>query len=608
MSVYKVAIVGLGPKGLFALERLLSNLYLRPGPQKMEIHLFEQSGNFGAGYIYDPLQPEYLLMNYANRNINVWSGEITIKLPIQTDSFSEWLAKRNDSSIAIVNDAFAPRAMVGQYLMECFQLLVAMGRSLCPIVTHKAKVIDTVSIAKKTCLFFQKKTAADRMHLEVDELLITTGHCSWKGALKRTRIAREHCTGQPIHIPFVYPLKSTVSAISNDAVVGIKGMGLTFIDTVLALTEGRGGYFTPGDFGTLVYHPSHQEPREIIPFSRSGLPMVPRASLEGKEYYHPVYFTYDKVIGQVSGHNKPSFKEHILPLYQLETTFRYYKVLFENFGRTLYPLDNADALLQQIEQFHQAFTEEPRFNFANLFHPLDLNNPSKKLAPLNYFKYVLGQADMGSKKSAFMAAAMTWGQIADTFNRIYSFGRMTPASYTEFEQKYRSQLNRISYGPPLKQMRKMIALAESGILNLSYSAGPSVEKVDQGWIFKIPNKPAITVDAFIDARMPTNSSLEDWSELLESMRQRGEVREFIMSDGQNSYSSSCPEMAPNGNVIIKNGSTNPRISLYGTLTEGITFDNDSLSRTRNNMASHWATGVMNRFGKLELKAKKMKKA
>jgi hypothetical protein len=44
--------------------------------------------------------------------------------------------------------------------------------------------------------------------------------------------------------------------------------------------------------------------------------------------------------------------------------------------------------------------------------------------------------------------------------------------------------------------------------------------------------------------------------------------------------------------------------MYGTPTEGVTFDNDTLSRKRNNFASHWAQDIAALLLKKEQKNRK----
>ena len=71
----RVAIVGLGPKGLFALERLLDHAH-RAGPRtRLEVDLFEPHPAPGAGPVYDPGQPGYLRMNFAADDVDMWWPE-----------------------------------------------------------------------------------------------------------------------------------------------------------------------------------------------------------------------------------------------------------------------------------------------------------------------------------------------------------------------------------------------------------------------------------------------------------------------------------------------------------------------------------------------------
>ena len=62
---HSIAIVGLGPKGLYCLERLLAEVKANPLRGELKIHLFNRSSYFGASPIYDPEQPEYILVNVS---------------------------------------------------------------------------------------------------------------------------------------------------------------------------------------------------------------------------------------------------------------------------------------------------------------------------------------------------------------------------------------------------------------------------------------------------------------------------------------------------------------------------------------------------------------
>ena len=68
----RVAIAGLGPKGLFALERLLDHARDLDPAARLEIDVFEPHPRPGAGPVYDPDQPAYLRMNFAADQLDMW--------------------------------------------------------------------------------------------------------------------------------------------------------------------------------------------------------------------------------------------------------------------------------------------------------------------------------------------------------------------------------------------------------------------------------------------------------------------------------------------------------------------------------------------------------
>ena len=98
-STFNVGIIGLGPKGLYALERLLAQIKSKNIQVPIAIHIYNQNPFFGAGNVYRNDQASYLIMNYANKNIDIWSRELPEAIVKETPNFSEWLAKKTGTSI-----------------------------------------------------------------------------------------------------------------------------------------------------------------------------------------------------------------------------------------------------------------------------------------------------------------------------------------------------------------------------------------------------------------------------------------------------------------------------------------------------------------------------
>ena len=106
----------------------------------------------------------------------------------------------------------------------------------------------------------------------------TTTRCSWRSATRpapATGRARAWPHAAPL-IPAVFPIARLAAAhVAPGATVAVRGFALTFLDAALALTEGRGGGFAPADHPyRLRYAPSPDDAGVIVPFSRTGRPML----------------------------------------------------------------------------------------------------------------------------------------------------------------------------------------------------------------------------------------------------------------------------------------------------------------------------------------------
>ena len=53
-SPFEIALVGCGPNGTYALERLC--VLAKRSAKPMKIHVFERTGDFGAGWVHSPHQ------------------------------------------------------------------------------------------------------------------------------------------------------------------------------------------------------------------------------------------------------------------------------------------------------------------------------------------------------------------------------------------------------------------------------------------------------------------------------------------------------------------------------------------------------------------------
>ena len=248
----RVAIVGAGPKGVFAAERLLAHL----GGAPAQVTLLDPQPP-GSGAAYHPVQPGWLRLNVASSLVDAgWrtgprpsSGWLT--------TLDQW---RLDSGEPKPLDPFPARGLVGAYLAWVWDGLVRSAPAGVEL-RHRAVAVTSVTPSGHGW-----EVDGDTY----DEVLLACGHASdWPGAL------RHHWTGPERLVDRVYPVAG-LDTIRPGEAVATRGAALTFVDAALALTEGRGGRFVSGDGHRAPrYLTSGTEPRVIWPTSRTGrLPSV----------------------------------------------------------------------------------------------------------------------------------------------------------------------------------------------------------------------------------------------------------------------------------------------------------------------------------------------
>lgn len=238
----QIAIVGGGPRGLQATERLLH--HLAEAGTAAEITVFDHRP-LGHGAAYDTSQPDSWLINVTARVISSHLG-----------GFNQWRERRGESA----TDHFPPRSSVGEFFGASWRELTAHLPRGCRFRYVSQAVSDIAPAAGAAGNHWRLRTA-DGRHREFAEVLLATGHAtSWPGALPPT------IDGVPT-TP-VYPAHGLRSVASGDTVL-VRGAALSFLDATLALTVERGGSFTAGDSG-VRYVPSGEEPSRILPVSRSN--------------------------------------------------------------------------------------------------------------------------------------------------------------------------------------------------------------------------------------------------------------------------------------------------------------------------------------------------
>lgn len=571
-NAFHIGIIGLGPKGFFGFERLLAKLQSIKFTN-VEIHLFNLNNLFATGWIYDPNQPDYLKMNYPNKLISLKPPKDPSAI-IKILSFSQWQANHHNTLVEEENYQIASRADVGIYLLHYFHKLCASSAKNIKIHKHivKVKSIDEID----GDYFIQTENKQFKSP-RFSSLLVTTGHSPSISSKMSESYQKTN------KIPFIYPVKEKISSIQSNSTIACKGMGLTAIDAVLALTEGRGGEFKLNTNEEWSYKKSDKEPLKIYPFSISGIPIIPRNP-------HPLgpqqSFFFKRCIEDFDSQPKLfDFEKELLPIIQQDMMGEYYFQLFKNYDKILDLNKPYAEVKDEVRKFHHQYPLERIFKTSDLLYP-SFDDDKLNLELPTYWRMWVDE--LKKKNSPLVAAAGTWKNLSADFNKLYSGNRLTTSSKAKFIKTYFSLFNRVAYGPPVINIKKMLAIAEQGILDFSFAKNPSIDKVS-GENNLILNQNLTSFDVLIDARIPRGYGKN--SKVLFNEKKSKAIFTYNESKIKLNHADTlmCNE---HGNPLDDNGNTDTNISLYGTPTEGFLFDNDTLSRKRNDTASLWAKNVV----------------
>lgn len=378
----RVAVVGVGPRGLSIVERLVARLIAAGGRSIAEalpsqstarlpaVPVASGSGEprvtlqlidmveVGAGRIWRTDQPDWFLMNTMAGEISAFSGppDGGPDRPGAGPSFAQWW----DAIDPGVDHAavYAPRALYGRYLRHLLDTVEAALPAWVRLDRITGRVRDLRRDTDGCHLSLD-----DGTRITVDRAVLTTGHPRPELVGEQRRLAM-FATGRPglTYIRGDSAADMPLGAVAPGSRVGVLGLGLSFYDVMAALTIGRGGRFidadpdrlsaprgAPGggagtDLPGLVYRPSGREPLLLVG-CRSGMPQRARGrNQKAADYSHiPVLFTPTGIRNRY-GDGPLDFRTHILPWLLAETRLVYYLTALRRRGRG----DEMSAFVAQV--------------------------------------------------------------------------------------------------------------------------------------------------------------------------------------------------------------------------------------------------------------------
>jgi FAD-NAD(P)-binding len=605
---HSVAIVGLGPKGLYCLERLLAEFNARPLRHPLHINLFNRSAHFGASPIYDPAQPDYILVNISVGEIDLWSVEDPPVVAGRGDDFLSWYQKTYQPQTPLTGDEYLSRAVVGRYLIEGFERIMRHLPDGVTVSCHVGEVSDIRPRGRGYQPEFMPANG-QAAAIRAEKVLLATGHSRLAPGVEETRyqeFAARH-GNRALFIPFVYPVVETMRPIPAHARVAMLGVGLTFIDAVLELTEGRGGRFERATDGVLAYKRSGAEPRVVFPYSRTGLPMTPKAHDLPLSARPLTFFTHSALaeLQRRAPDGRLDFERDLWPLFELEMELHYYRVVFGG-GDARQALEacgsDAQAMRRVIDAHLRAHPEVKRFDYQAVLDPSG-GRRFESAAEFDsfvarYMEAEIARARRGHAGSGSKSAIDIWYEVRSVLGSFLQFGGLNPESHRKLIEHYYPRLKRVAFGPPIINIEKLLALQRAGLLDFSVARSPRVLTDESNGCFELRcgeiSGGVAQVEVLVDARYPATDIPRDATPLYRNLHRRGMVRAFenrAMSLDSSVYRPGAIDMTEASRFVIDEaGSGNEDIAVIGIPTEGNLLGN--LTVARDNYAGIWAAEVI----------------
>lgn len=532
----RIAIIGMGPRGLGALEALAARL--QGLDRTVEVDAFDPFPAPGAGPNFSPDESRSCLLNIPIRDIAILPPTFS-----RCGGFAEWLDRAPDP------DGFPPRAELGRYLEARHADLIASG------------LLQITCVAKRV-----ERIAPDPAgwRLKVDggwrgpygEVLLTLGQPE---VAPDDQLAawQDHAARSAGLLAQAYPARRLAEAASvwGGKVVAVRGLGLSTFDVLRVLTVEQGGAFEDGR-----YLPSGREPARILPFSLDGKPPFAKPETEALDARFMPSAAETRVFADSFA--KAAASEH-------ETAKRL--------------IDG--ALAPAVERILRAHGGDPADVGPWLATEWASPGAQETDGPIDTLRAGIALAEGSRAPTAGYAVGQVWRKWQDEIRAGYTPAR-TPADTAKALIGFDESLKRYSYGPPVASARELLALIGAGIVDPGLAVDPNIEMTGAGWTLRSKGREGDAA-VMIDAVLPSPDLPAVTATLVSDLVAQGRLT--TLTDGLGA------DTAADGGVIGKDGRVQPGLCLLGRLALGSVAAADSLHDCFGDASARWAAGVADRM-------------
>lgn len=550
-----IAVVGLGPRGMVLVERIIAIMRLR---SKMEIDLLLVDPSAAGPGLHSVDLPDYLMLNTVAGQLSFYPHPSAVKgeAPHTGPTLDQWCRGRgfrwsargeiiqNGAGREIAAGDYLPRRLLGLYLKECSEKLLSETPRNIRVQLIADRVVDADANRDGR---WGVTTSSGDLFL-VDRLFLSLGHASLSSKRHRPRphIAR------------------------SDETVALGGFGLTAMDMVAELTKGRGGAYA-WDAGRLRYIKSGHEPR-IVLYSRSGRPFCARPDWTPEDDKHrvpPIFFTRDAIDTLRKSNERLDFRRDILPLIALDMRAGYSitSTRLRDGPSAAAAITDAWLSLRGGNNIGEKIGAlEVRSGLLDLATYLDTMPIDKLDHEFEDFYKLYLQTDLqecakGLSNSPLKSALEVWRNQRDIIRYAVNGDGLTEASRAEFYQVFAPLSNRLVGGPQKERHAELLALLSAGVVTLRPPAAALRDSaiVDSSGV-------AIRPSYHVAAHINPDSDYGYGGPLLQRMYQKGYLKRINgLTEGVN--------VDGHGHPLSPDGKISSAVWIVGPAVEGASFYN-----------------------------------
>lgn len=596
-----VVFVGGGPRTVGLLERFAASASELLGGRDVHIHVVDPYPA-GGGRIWRREQSRLLWMNSMASDVTIFTDEsVDCEGPIMPGpDLATWVA---GEGAVILEEAgldlpgpmdFPARLVQAEYLAWVWERVV---RDLpATVTTHLERAVE-LTTDHRVILASGKEIQADVVVLALGYLdrLPTASEAAW---------AAQAADAGLTYIPPGYTADVDLDELWPAENVIVRGFGQAFIDLMVLLTEGRGGWYDECD-GLLTYHRSGDEPVLYVG-SRRGVPYHAKLgyTVAGTKPVPTRYLT-NAALAEF-GDGVLDFQTQIAPLIDKELAFAHYQQLFTahpertrwSWERLAEVLDAwspagvdagagdagaADAEFgaaveagdAEFGAAVEAAVPDPadRFVQADVDRPLagrffDDRERFERFLTGVIETDLLRRADPAY--SADLAVFNALLSIYSVLSQAITEGRLSDEDRVRrVETEWHGFFSFVASGPPPRRLEELLALHRAGIVRF---AGPDLDVAldNDHFVARSPDVAGeVHARAFVEARLPRPDVLAATDPLLRGLLDDGVLAadELFAADGT-SLGGGQLKADSHCRAIQADGTVHPALFLLGPSVSG----------------------------------------